>query len=115
MADLREEVPREFSDDERWYRFFSRKAILVLLIMGVVDLAIVKFFTLIHLQTAGIFISIILTAVVMAAVMLPIPEGDVLHGSGSTCDVILFRLYVRQKSSKIYVKGFTDSGMEENT
>lgn len=115
MADLREEVPREFSDDERWYRFFSRKSILVLLIMGVMDLAIVKFFAFIHLQTPGIFVAIILTVVVMAAVMLPIPEGDVLHGSGSTCDVILFRLYVRRKNSKIYVRNLTYSGMEENS
>lgn len=105
VSDLREEVPREFSDDERWYRFFTRKSILVLLIMGVLSLLIVKFFVWIGLRMAGIYISMVLTGVVMLVVMLPVPEGDILHGSGCTCDIILLRLFIRKRNGKIYMKG----------
>ncbi|XBX10700.1 hypothetical protein QMP26_41100 (plasmid) [Enterocloster clostridioformis] len=104
MADLREEVPREFSDDERWYRYFTRKSIFALLVMGVFSMGIVKFFTFIGIQLVGIYTALILTCVVMAVIMLPIPEGDCLHGSGCTCDTILMRLYVRRKNQYIYVK-----------
>lgn len=104
MADLREEVPREFSDDERWYRYFTRKSIFALLIMGVLSMGIIKFFNFIGLQLIGIYVALILTCVVMAAIMLPIPEGDCLHGSGCTCDIILMRLYVRHKKQYIYIK-----------
>lgn len=106
FIDLREEVPREFSDDERWYRFFTRKSIVVLLTMGVVSLILVKIFGFIGFHTAGVYISLILSGIVMLAVMLPIPEGDVIHGSGCTCDVILFRMFVRmrKKTGRIYRK-----------
>lgn len=104
FMDLREEVPREFSDDERWYRFFTRKSIVVLLVMGVISLLLVKFLGFIGLRTAGVYIALILSGAVMLAVMLPIPEGDVLHGSGCTCDVILFRMLVRKRTGRVYRK-----------
>lgn len=109
MSELREEVPREFSDDERWYRYFTRKSILVLLSMGVISLIIIKFCSFIGITAAGIYMALILTTVAMVAVMLPIPEGDVLHGSGCTCDVILLRMYIRKKKAKLYLKGLQES------
>lgn len=109
MSELREEVPREFSDDERWYRYFTRKSIMVLLCMGVLSLIIIKFCSLIGVQIVGIYLALVLTTVAMVAVMLPIPEGDVLHGSGCTCDVILLRMYIRKKKARLYLKGFQES------
>lgn len=108
MADLREEVPREFADDERWYRFFTRKSILVLLIMGVISLLIVKFFMWMGIHMVGIYIALALLGIVMLLVMLPVPEGDILHGSGCTCDIILLRLLIHRKKAKIYMKGYRE-------
>lgn len=108
VADLREEVPREFSDDERWYRFFTRKSILVLLLMGVISLMTVKFFIWVGMRVLGIYISLALTGIVMLLVMLPVPEGDILHGSGCTCDIILLRLLIHRKKNRIYMKGYLE-------
>lgn len=112
MANLREEVPAEFSDDERWYKYFTKKTLVVLLIAILFTYVLTVLFGLIHLPALGLFIGIIIGSTVFIAFNVKLPISDTLHGGGTTLDVLFVRIMVRRKTGKIMVR--YNEHVEEN-
>ena len=104
MAGLRAERPPEFSNDERWFKIFTTKSLIVFLIMSLIGYLIARFFILFGLTPIGIMAALLLVTMSMVVVMVPLPGKDVLNGSGMTLDVMLFQMLVRKKRACIYVK-----------
>lgn len=104
MAGLRVERPPEFSDDERWWGFFTRKSLLVALVSVGVSIVLTKFLGTFELTVLGIIISMFIVVVSIGLVIIPVPGNDVLHGSKLKLDIMIFYLTVRKKKACIYCK-----------
>lgn len=104
MAGLRVERPPEFSDDERWWGFFSRKTLIVALIFGVIAVGLCKLLNIFGLLGLGIILGIFLVVIPVGMVIIPVPGNDILNGSGMTLDTMIFNVIVRKKKAHIYIK-----------
>lgn len=104
MAGLRAERPPEFKSEVQWYKFFSTKSFITLLVSSVVAFGILKLFLWIHLGMVGVLIGLMLVVLSVSVVVIPVPEGNILHGSGMTLDVVIFHVLVRKKKRRIYIK-----------
>lgn len=98
-------VPREFKDEDRWFRYFNKKQAVVLVLTGLADYRIImaaseKGFTL-----PAIIVALILTLVAGGMVMVRLPvDAMYLTGGGITLDQWVFRTVLRKCCRKIYVK-----------
>ncbi len=104
MANLREEVPAEFADDERWYKYFTKKTLVVLMVAVFFTYLLMMLFGLIHLQAVGLIIGGLIGGLVFVAYNIKLPNTDVLHGGGSTLDVLIARILARRKNGRIMVR-----------
>lgn len=106
---LRENVPREFSDDVRWYRYFTQKMIVAILIVSVAGLILCKILSLVGMEIVGIFITVIALAVAMFFLCVPVPKGDLMKGSGLLAGTVFIRIHTLKKRGKIlYIKGYEE-------
>lgn len=104
MSSLVSERPPEFSDDERWWRFFTKKMLLCFLGSCAVGYLIVRLMAMVHLVFLGLLIALILVTATMIAVCLPYPSRDVLGGARHMIDDILFCIVARGRKPHLYVK-----------
>lgn len=106
---LRENVPREFTDDVRWYRYFTQKMILAILVISILGLLLCKILSVFQLEIVGIFITVIALAIAMLFICVPIPKGDLMKGSGLLAGTVLIRKWVLKKRGKVlYIKGYEE-------
>lgn len=106
---LRENVPREFTDDVRWYRYFTQKMILAILLIGIFGLLLCKFLSVFHLEILGIAISVIALAVAMFFLCVRMPKGNLMGGSGLLMGTVLIRRWVLKRRGHIlYLKGYRE-------
>lgn len=111
MEKVTYDVPGEFSDEDRWFRFFNKKQILVLAITAAMALFLFKMFSLFGVGWIGLLIGIPFSLVSTLLTIIPMPEENYLRGGGLTMDVILARKVIRKKTRCLYVKGI---GGEKN-
>jgi hypothetical protein len=104
MATLRSERPPEFTDDVRLYKIFNKKSAITTLVSLLLAVVIYIFFNWIHLGIVGIIIGFFLVITTFLIFTLPVPDGDILHGSRLTLDIVLFNSIVRRKRQCIYIK-----------
>lgn len=102
------EIPSEFTDEEKWLKFFPRKAFIA----GGVCMGVGVIFANI-LKGAGLFVPVlvffgIITAVMVLLIMVKKPEGDYLKGSGQAYGDLLIKRILRKRKSCIYVLGYDD-------
>lgn len=103
---LREEVPREFSDDARWYKFFTNQMFAATLIILVAGRILYAFLAKFHLGIVGIVITGIIWIVTLILLGVPVPKGNLTGGSGLILGQVLIRLWIRKKKRVIYIKGY---------
>ena len=104
MANLREEVPAEFADDERWYKYFTKKTLVVLMVAVLFTYVLMALFGLIHLRAVGLIVGVLIGGLVFIAYNIKLPSTDVLHGGGCTLDVLFARILARRKNGAIMVR-----------
>ena len=114
MANLREEVPMEFADDERWYKYFTKKTLIVLMAAVMFTYLLTVILGLIHLQALGLIIGILVGGTVFAVFNIKLPNTDVLHGGGSTLDVLIARILARRRNGCIMTAYPEDAESEDN-
>lgn len=104
---LREEVPREFSDDERWYRFFTTKMIVVLLVGAGFTFLMYRLFSLFNAGVVALIVFGLLTLIALALVAIKVPRDGAfaMYGQGTLLSTLLYRVIVRRKKGRIYVAG----------
>ena len=105
-------IPREFKDEDKWFRFFTKTQ---LLIMGI-GVAICALFFLIFgsfgLYRIAIVFSVFVLMVCGILAFFNIPDSRYLYGCGYPVYVILMRLirkYFMQKK-QIYIKRYVKEG-----
>lgn len=106
MANLQEKVPGEFSDDERWYRFFTKKSLLTL--CGCIAFAFVlsRLFAFIGLMAVGLIAGTVIGGIVFAMTVITWPVEDPVHGSGNTLAFKAYKYLSVKKNGRIFVRGY---------
>lgn len=109
MAHLREKVPAEFSDDERWYKYFTKKSLLALILSCGIAAGIIVLFTKVNLTLVGVVLGVALGAALFSVTILKPVKTDVLSATGATMDVVGIRVLARRLKGRVFVK------MNDNT
>lgn len=106
-------IPSEFTDEDKWFRIFYKKNLLVMICGLGFTGVIAKAGALFGMQLPMIIFGLIVTAVITGITMLPVPETQYLKGGGQTLDIILIRMFIRKKNSVLYVRGYNKDGQED--
>ena len=106
---LRESVPREFTDDVLWYKFFTKKMLTVFITITFLGFLLCKLLSVIHLEAVGILITVLSDIVAMIIIRAPIPSGDLLSGSKLTIADYVIRTHLCKKRERnLYIKGYRE-------
>ena len=106
MDDFTDEVPSEFTDEDKWFIFFTKPMLLVAVIGFVLTVITSNLIKLLF----GVFwpfmiIGIILTLMVVVMMIIPAPASSVMKGGGDTILAVILKKIYRRKNRIIYVKG----------
>ena len=109
MDAFTDDIPSEFTDEDKWFKFFTKPMLLVIAIGAVITVIVANIFKLFFgVIIPFLIIGFIATAVVVVMMMIPAPSSNVMRGGGeSIMDVQLKKRY-RKKSRCIWVKGISD-------
>lgn len=98
-------VPREFKDEDRWFRYFNKKQAAVLVLTGLADYRIIMAASGKGLTLPAVIAALLLTLVAGGLVMVRLPvDAMYLMGGGITLDQWVFRTALRKCCKKIYTK-----------
>ena len=113
MANLQEKVPGEFSDDERWYRFFTKKSLMTL--CGCIAFAFIlsRLFSLVNMMALGLIIGVAIGGAVFASTVVKWPEEDPVHGSGNTLAFKAYKYLSVKRNGRIFVRGYRPEGSRD--
>ena len=107
------DIPPEFTDEEKWLKFFSTKQAKVFLATGMITVALSKICGIFGNAAVGAVTGIFFMTVCLVLVSIPIPVENYLKGGGLTLDIVLARRYMRWRNKGIYVLGYHDYADEE--
>lgn len=98
-------VPREFKDEDKWFRYFNKKQALVLVLTLLADYRMLVAASKHGLMLPAIVAALLLTLLVAVVVMVQLPVDVMfLTGGGITLDQWLFRVMLRKCRRVIYTK-----------
>lgn len=108
MGKLREDVPREFTDDVRWYRYFTQPLLIALGVTVAISFFLCRILASIHLLPLGLLLSTIQIILVIIFMCTSIPKGNLMNGSGMLLYDYFFRKILRRMNRLVYIKGLDD-------
>lgn len=98
-------VPREFKDEDKWFRYFTKKQALVLILVLLADYKLIMASAPHGMVIAAVIVSILITLVAVGMVMIELPVDVMfLTGGGITLDQWLFRVILRKSRRVLYTK-----------
>jgi len=103
MAHLREKVPVDFSDDERWYKYFTKKSLLTAAIGIGILVLMTSVFSKIGSALFGVIMGIFVGGGFFACTVIKYPGQDSLNDTGETIDVVIYRRITRMLKGRIFV------------
>ena len=99
-------VPREFKDEDKWFRFFTKTQLLIVGVGAGISAVIFFIFSLLELFVPALIITVIVMALSGLLAFLPMPNNKYMYGGGYPVYVIVLRLvnklFIAEKC--IYVK-----------
>ena len=101
---LHEERPAEFTDDERWARYFTTTSLIALMVLGGFCLILCKICASMRILPLGLAVSVVILGGGAFVFLVPVPEGDLWHGQGTLIAKILMRVVIRRRMGRIYVR-----------
>lgn len=98
-------VPREIRDEDKWFRYFTKKQAAILIASLFLDYRIVTAAAAKGLTLPAIIVSIIFTLIIAGMVMVRLPVDVMfLTGGGITLDEWFLRVFLRLHGRAIYTK-----------
>lgn len=98
-------IPREIRDEDKWFRYFTKKQAVILVLSLLLDYKIIAAAAAKGLTLLAIIVSVIFTLTVAGVVMVRLPVDVMfLTGGGITLDEWLLRLFFRLRGRAIYTK-----------
>lgn len=101
-------IPDEFKDEDKYFRFFTKKQLLALIIAVVIGVTLLVFFSKLGLTPVGLVFMLLIVLSIGVCVMIPIPEDRYLIGGGEKIYVIVLRILLKRlpKNRVIYIKNY---------
>ena len=103
MARQTVEIPQEFTDDIRWYKYLTNQMIIAIAICGMIDTLIVLALSSYNLTIPGLILSAILMLTVLALISFPMP-GAIMSGGGMLLYEYVYLRLRHRGSRKIYLR-----------
>lgn len=103
---LRYEIPQGFSDEIKWFKFFSMRSLIVLIATAAPGIFLIRFFSGLGITLYLIVFWTILTGTVTGLTMFRMPSSNWLGGGGEYIDQVIIKRFVRRKSRCLYLKGY---------
>ena len=107
-SEFTNEVPGEYTDDERWLKIFKSYQALTLLGLILVTIILTKTFNLFGIGFIGTFIGIGISILIMCAISINVPADEYLKGASHTLFAIWLRKRYRKKNKIIFVKNYME-------
>ena len=103
------QIPREIKDEDKWFRYFTKKQALVVVLCGIADYRLINYFAARDLVIVGILLACLITVLFVGSMMVVLPlDNFFLAGGGLTIVEWLFRWIYRSKSKCIYAKNMDE-------
>lgn len=100
-------VPSEFKSEDKWFKYFNRKQIVVLIAALVIDYRLITFAETKGLLMPAIVLAVFITMFVMGSVMINLPvDSFFLSGGGVTLDELTYRIIYRKTHKRIGTKNY---------
>ena len=104
-------VPREFKDEDRWFRYFNKKQAAVLVLAGLADYRLIMAASAKGLTLLAVIAAMLMTLVAGGMVMVRIPVDTMyLTGGGITLDQWVLRVILRKCRRVVYTKNACERG-----
>lgn len=101
-------IPREFKDEDKWFRYFNKKQAATLIITLLADYRFLIFANNHGFLMPALVMAILFTLGIAAIIMIELPtDAMFLTGGGITLEHCLIRVLIRKKNRVIYVKNYT--------
>ena len=98
-------VPREFKDEDKWFRYFNKKQAVVLVLTLLADYRMLVAASEHGLVLPALVAAVLLTLLAAGIVMVQLPVDVMfLTGGGITLDQWQFRIILRKSRRVIYTK-----------
>lgn len=99
-------VPREFKDEDKWFRFFTKSQLLIVGIGAGISALLFFIFGLFGLFIPALILSVIVLTLAGLLAFLPMPNNKYMYGGGYPLYVIVQRLINKLFLSKkiVYTK-----------
>lgn len=103
-------VPREFKDEDRWFRFFTKTQLLIVGIGLAISVILFLIMSPFHMVIPALIISVIVLTICGLLAFLPMPTNKYLYGGGYPIYVIVLRLYRKVFVAKkvVYTKNIPE-------
>lgn len=106
MAQLgKYEIPAEYKDEDRWWKFTKRQLVYVAVCIGL-DVLFFRMFQSLGLTAVWIVLDILITVFLAVIAFTAIPKSNYLHGGGMMLEAILLRVILRKMHRVLYVKNY---------
>ena len=100
-------VPDPLKDEDKWFKFFTKKQLLYIVSSIAVGALLFVFFKKIGLEIIGIVLGLMVIIVVALFAMISMPPERYLSGGGYSLEQLTMRLlHKRLKGHHIYVKNY---------
>ena len=111
MAELGSyQIPKEFKDEDKWFKYFTKKQLVIVGGALALSVVIVGFFFGIHLLPVGVIIGETIMLLAVGIAFIKIPTDRYLIGGGYPVSQILIRLIVKKLPGNkvLYVKNYEE-------
>lgn len=106
VGNMTEEIPSEFTDDEKWFKFFPKTAFLFLVVAIFFILLFANLLKGFGLFVPTIIVGAIPTLIIVALMMIKCPESEYLKGGGQTYWTLFVKKFLRRMKAVLYVRGW---------
>ena len=105
-------IPREFRDEDKWFRFFTKQQLIYVAVAIAIDLVLIMTTLSLHMLGIGVALSVVTLVVTMFLAFFVIPPDKYLVGGGYRITIIILRLFYRRlpQNRVLYVKGYGHIG-----
>ena len=97
-------IPKPYKDQDLWFKWFTKKQVLYLIVAAVISAGILYFTQKIHLLLIGLVLTVILFVFAFVIPRFKMPEDKYLLGGGIELEELALRLILKiVRKKKIYI------------
>lgn len=107
----RYKIPRPFKDEDIWFRWFTKKQLMYLVVFGGVGILVLFISAIINMVVIGGVFCVLCLALGIIIPRFDVPDDKYLWGGGMPLETIFIRIVIKKISKKVmYIKCHNKEG-----